>query len=416
MVNPRPETVTIDNQAISHLIDYCRRHEIAKLALIADHNTYGVLGRAVEADLKRQGFDVASILFDTPEVVADARHILQILVTADRAPRTYVAVGSGTLTDITRFASWRTGNPFVAMPTAPSVDGFASLGAPLIVEGVKTTYITQAPRAIFANLDTLVAAPRAMIAAGFGDMLGKFTAAADWRLGHLLWDEPYDETIAQRTVAAAQRCSEQAQAVGEGSPAGVRALMEGLIESGFTMLDLGSSRNASGSEHHYSHYWEMQLLQEGRPAILHGAKVGVATALIAQLYDRIKATSRQQAADLLEATAQPTRDSEIARIQAAYGTMAPAIIADQLPFLNLTETAYRALKQRILAHWHDIQEIAAEVPPAQSIAASLQTVGGPTTVAELGLTAQEQTAAEQYGHYLRQRFTVRKLARVLGLG
>ncbi|MDI9548306.1 MAG: sn-glycerol-1-phosphate dehydrogenase [Chloroflexota bacterium] len=416
MDNQRPEIVTIDNQAISHLIDYCRRHGVAKLALIADHNTYGVLGQAVEAGLKAQGLDVASIVFDTPEVVADARHILQIMVTVDRAPRTYVAVGSGTLTDITRFASWRTGNPFVAMPTAPSVDGFASLGAPLIVEGVKTTYITQAPRAIFANLDTLVTAPRAMIAAGFGDIMGKFTAAADWRLGHLLWDEPFDEAIAQRTAAVAQRCTEQAQAVGEGSPDGVHALMEGLIDSGFTMLDLGSSRNASGSEHHYSHYWEMKLLEEGRPAILHGAKVGVATVLLAQLYDCIKALNRQDVSDRLEASTLPTRDSEIARIQAAFGDMAPAIIAAQRPFLDLTEAAYSALKQRIGDNWDEVLAIAAQVPPGQEITRSLQIVGGPTTVAELGLTAQEQVAAEQYGHYLRQRFTVRKLARVLGLG
>ena len=166
MDTQRPEIVTIDNQAISHLIDYCRRHGVAKLALIADHNTYGVLGQAVEAGLKAQGLDVASIVFDTPEVVADARHILQIMVTVDRAPRTYVAVGSGTLTDITRFASWRTGNPFVAMPTAPSVDGFASLGAPLIVEGVKTTYITPVPS---SPTWTRSSAPRAMITTGFGD-------------------------------------------------------------------------------------------------------------------------------------------------------------------------------------------------------------------------------------------------------
>jgi hypothetical protein len=36
-------------------------------------------------------------------------------------------------------------------------------------------------------------------------------------------------------------------------------------------------------------------------------------------------------------------------------------------------------------------------------------------VAHLGLTMDEQYGAEQYGHYLRQRFTVRKLMRVLNL-
>ena len=337
------------------------------------------------------------------------------MVTTDREPRTYVAVGSGTITDITRFVSWRTGNPFVAMPTAPSVDGFASLGAPLILGGVKTTILTQPPKAIFADLDTLVTAPRAMIAAGFGDMLGKYTSVADWRLGHLLWDEPYDESIAQRTLAAAQRCADQAGAIGEGSRVGILALMEGLIESGYTMLDFGSSRNASGTEHHYSHYWEMQLLQEGRPAILHGAKVGVATVLVARLYDQIKKLTREEVADLLEDSYLPSKEAEIARIQAAYGRMAPSIVADQLPFLNLTEEKYSALKARILAHWTEILAIAAQVPSGQEISRNLQEVGGPTRVSELGLTAEEQAKAEQYGHYLRQRFTIRKLVRVLGL-
>ena len=83
--------------------------------------------------------------------------------------------------------------------------------------------------------------------------------------------------------------------------------MEGLIESGYCMLDFGSSRNASGTEHHYSHYWEMQLLQEGRPPILHGAKVGVATILVAQMYDQIKRLSREQVADLLEDSELPPR-------------------------------------------------------------------------------------------------------------
>ena len=415
MAQTRPQSVTIDTQATTNLLDHCRTHHLSKLLLVADQNTYGVLGQAVEANLKEQGIDLITVVFASQEVVADAHHILEVLVAADREARTYVAVGSGTITDITRFTSWRTGNPFISMPTAPSVDGFTSLGAPLIIGGVKTTILTHSPSAIFADLDTLSAAPRAMIAAGFGDMLGKYTSVADWRLGRLLWDEPYDESIAERTLDAARRCAAQAAAIGEGSRAGIRALMEGLIESGYCMLDFGSSRNASGAEHHYSHYWEMTLLQEGRPAILHGAKVGVATVLVAQLYDQIKQLSREQVADLLEDSYLPSKEEEIARIQAAYGDMAPQIIADQLPFLDCTEGRYAEVKEKILAHWTDILDIASQVPSGEEIARSLKQVGGPTSVAELGLATEEQAMAEQYGHYLRQRFTIRKLARVLGL-
>ena len=39
-------------------------------------------------------------------------------------------------------------------------------------------------------------APQRLIAAGFGDMIGKITSLADWKLGSILWDEPYDTAIA----------------------------------------------------------------------------------------------------------------------------------------------------------------------------------------------------------------------------
>ena len=351
-------------------------------------------------------------IFST-QLIADAQHILRVLVEMDRQERTFIAVGSGTITDISRFVSHRTRNRFIAMPTAPSVDGFASIGAPLIIGGVKTTVISHAPQAIFADINVLATAPRAMIAAGFGDMLGKITSIADWGLGCLLWDEPYDEAIAERTLQAAQLCIDQATEIGAGTPDGIHILMEALIESGYCMLDFGSSRPASGSEHHYSHVWEMKLLREHRPAILHGAKVGVATVLVARVYESIRQLSRQAAADLLEASELPDRAQEIERIRTAYGNLADEIMQEQVPFLNLSAAAYATLKRKILDHWPEIQAIAAQVPTAQAFTALLQQVHGPTTVQALGLSADEQTLVEQNAHYLRNRFTVRKLDKVL---
>ncbi|CAN5745547.1 hypothetical protein BH10CHL1_BH10CHL1_02220 [soil metagenome] len=413
MTQNRPQMVTIDADAITHLLEFCQINQLTKFCLVADQNTYAVLGEAVEGALRQQNFDLKKVVFTNAEVVADAHHILRLLVEMDQQERSLIAVGSGTITDITRFVSHRTRNRFLSMPTAPSVDGFASIGAPLIIGGVKTTVISHAPQAIFADITVLAAAPRAMIAAGFGDMLGKITSIADWRLGHLLWDEPYDATIAQRTLQAAQLCIDHASEIGAGTPDGIRILMEALIESGYCMLDFGTSRPASGAEHHYSHVWEMKLLRENRPAILHGAKVGVATVLVAGVYARIRSFTRQAAADLLEASELPERAQEIARIQAAYLHLADDIIQEQAPFLNLTPAAYAALKQKILDQWAEIQAIAAQVPTAQNFVELLQRVDGPTTVQALGLTAAEQTLVEQNAHYLRNRFTVRKLDKVL---
>ncbi len=415
MTPHRPQRVTIDPDAVGHLIEFCHANQLAHLFLVADRNTYAVLGERVAAALRAHNFDLKEVIFSGTEVVADAHHILRVLIESDRADRTFIAVGAGTITDITRFVSHRMGCSFISVPTAPSVDGFASIGAPLIIDGVKTTVIAHAPRAIFADINTLMAAPPTMIAAGFGDMLGKITAIADWRLGQLLWDEPYDEAIAQRTLAAAQLCVDHAAAIGAHTPDGVRLLMEALIESGYCMLDFGSSRPASGTEHHYSHVWEMTLLRNGRPAILHGAKVGVATVLVAALYEQIGQLSRPDVADRLESASLPDQTQERAQIRAAYGELAEQIEHEQAPFLNLDAARFDTLKTQILAHWPAIQALAAQMPAAQMFAALLQQVGGPTAVQGLGLAATDQIFVEQHAHYLRNRFTVRKLARVLGV-
>ncbi|MBW7882925.1 MAG: sn-glycerol-1-phosphate dehydrogenase [Caldilineaceae bacterium] len=414
MTSVRPKVVTIDERAVEHLVEFCRAEGLGKLLMVADRNTYAAQGEKVERALRQTGIDLKTVVFQTEEVVADANHVFDVLVEADRENRTYVAVGSGTVTDITRFVSHRTKSDFISVPTAPSVDGFASIGAPLIIHGVKVTVIAQAPAAVFADINTLAHAPRAMIAAGFADMLGKITSIADWRIGRLLWDEPYDEPIAQRTLAAVQLCIDNVEDIGRGSPAGVSRLMDALLESGYCMLDFGSSRPASGAEHHYSHYWEMKLLREGRPAILHGAKVGVATVQVAGLYDWIGRLSRQDVADLLEASTLPSRADEMARIRAAYGDLADEVAAAQERFLSLTAAQYDGLKRRILEHWEEIRQIAAQVLPASEIAGLLSKVGGPTSVAQIGLSDAELELAAANGHFLRDRFTVRKLARVLG--
>jgi glycerol-1-phosphate dehydrogenase [NAD(P)+] len=254
-----------------------------------------------------------------------------------------------------------------------------------------------------------------MIAAGFGDMLGKYTALADWKLGRLLWDEPYSEAIAQRAWDALQGCVQRVAEIGAASPEGIRSLMAGLIETGLCMLDFGASPPASGAEHYLSHYWEMKLLQENRPAILHGAKVGVACILVAKFYEKIKQLTRQQAGEMLKATSMPDREQELQHIRIAYPAIADKVIAAQKPFLELTEVAYGLLKLRIVDQWPEIQEIAAIVPSSQQLTDLLRQVGGPVTTWELGLSDEEAAMAVGYTHYFRNRFTVMKLSRMLGI-
>src|SRR5690349_21058636 len=259
------DPIYVGHDAVGKLLDTVADKGLKRFALVADTNTYKALGQRTEAALKGKGYEVSTIVLQDEEIHADEHHLIKTLIQAPLGDVTFVAVGSGSITDITRFVSHRSGRAFISLPTAPSVDGFASIGAPIILAGVKTTILCQAPIAIFADIDTLANAPQRLIAAGFGDMIGKYTSLADWKMGSLVWNEPYDAEIARRTKAAIDSVVANADAIGKHTPEGVRVLLEALIESGLCMLDFGASRPASGAEHHASHYWEMQRLKH------HGA-------------------------------------------------------------------------------------------------------------------------------------------------
>ncbi|GAB4528786.1 MAG: sn-glycerol-1-phosphate dehydrogenase [Anaerolineae bacterium] len=400
---------------IPELVAYCENNHLRAFCLVADQNTYLALGKAVEEALVARGLDVKTILLEGKEVVNDEYYLVQVLIQVSPDDKVFLSVGSGTITDIVRLISHRIGASFIALPTAPSVDGYSSGGAPTVIGGVKQTIYAQPPRAIFADLNTLCAAPRPMIAAGFGDMLGKYTSLADWELGHLVWDEPYSPEIAQRVRDALGDCVAHVGEIASGSAGGIRSLMDALTESGLCMLEFGASPPASGSEHYLSHFLELKLLRENRPAILHGAKVGAACILVAAYYQQLGDLTRKQAEERLERTPMPDRESEIQRIRAAYPAIAGQIIAEQTPFLDMSPQAYSQLKYRIIEHWDQIRAIAATVPPPQDLAALLRQLDGPTDMRALGLGDEEVAQALEYAHYYRNRFTAIKLSRMLGI-
>jgi glycerol-1-phosphate dehydrogenase [NAD(P)+] len=167
MSQPLPYIVADD--AIPPLLSYCQEQGLARFFLVADSNTYRVLGERTEAALRSAGIDVKTILLTDHEIATNEYFIVRTLMETNAEDRQFIAVGSGTVTDITRFVSHRTRAKFISLPTAPSVDGYTSIVAPTEVGKYKVPIVTHPPQAVFADLPTLCAAPRRMIAAGLGD-------------------------------------------------------------------------------------------------------------------------------------------------------------------------------------------------------------------------------------------------------
>lgn len=280
------QAIRVGSGVIQELPGILRDLGASHIFLVADNYTYEAAGRQVEQLLDQAGLAYHKRVFQTEAPLVPNEYALgSVLAAMTSQDDMLLAVGSGTLNDVTKYVSARTGIPYVIAATAPSMDGYASTVAPTILDGFKTTLPAVYPAAIVADVDILKDAPMPMLTAGFGDIIGKFTSLADWRLSHQLNGEYYCPEVAGVIEAAVETCAANAKALAQREPQAIQAVTEALILSGLAMGMVGVSRPASGAEHQMAHYWEMDALRRGEEHPLHGNAVGVGTVLAASLYE-----------------------------------------------------------------------------------------------------------------------------------
>jgi glycerol-1-phosphate dehydrogenase [NAD(P)+] len=398
------------------------REDLAKatplpVLLVADENTYTACGRLAEESLRAAGLPMTRVILrgEGGELKADERAIALVLKALRGETQRLVAVGAGTITDIVRFTAFQTRLPFLSIPSAVSVDAFTSYTAAITIGKAKYSIGAKPPEKVYAHLPTLCAAPDCLTASGFGDMLAKLTALADWQLAHLLVDETYPAEIADPMRAAARACARQAEEIKVHSPAGIRTLMESMCLSGHSMVAVRSSRPAAGAEHSLAHFWEMTHRAEDGPEPMHGEKTGCATAIIARLYDSLRALSKDEARQRLRAFRLPDPAEETQRILSAYGEIGQSLIAERSHLYSSLGTKAESIAQRLIERWDEAQAIAASVPAPEEIIATLDAAGAVSRPEQIGIGAREVRDAVRYGTYARERFTILELNQMLQL-
>ncbi|MBY0164698.1 sn-glycerol-1-phosphate dehydrogenase [Cytobacillus firmus] len=358
------ELVQIQHGALDEVAGYLETKRWTSVVMVVDGNTYDQAGQRLSNLLSKSSIrvQVTRLLPDRKgDVIADEVSLIQVILDIQHSgAKAVLAVGGGTIHDISRYAAYTAGVPFISIPTAASVDGFNSKGAPIIIRGEKITIPAIGPSAIFADVDILMAAPSQLTAAGFGDMLGKYTSLFDWKFGSLVADEPYLQISADMTKSALSQCVNAVEQIAKRSEEGVRILMGALVESGLAMLLFGQSHPASGSEHHLSHYWEMEFIRLGKKQLLHGSKVGAACVEISKLYHRIGEQG-----------------------------------------IELNGGAYPAsedIKRRMALQWDDIRSHITQLPEPEVLGDLMRMVGGPAGVSELPIGDEllERSLAEAH--------------------
>jgi glycerol-1-phosphate dehydrogenase [NAD(P)+] len=378
-----------------------------KVLIVADRNTDPVAGSLLERALK--GFSPRRFVFDREELHADSASIGRLLIAMSGNPDFLVSCGSGTITDTVRYTALLTGKPFAAFGTAASMDGYASSSTPLIVDGFKTTYPGCAPRGIFADTRILSNAPRRMTAAGFGDVLAKIVALMDWKLAFAVEEEPYCPLIAALVSRAVDECILLSDKLADADPAACGKLMEVLSLTGIAMQMMGTSRPASGAEHHISHLLEMRDIQQGKTGSLHGDKVGIGTLISLYMYYRLFGDGMPIQKETLPAD---TWESEVRRV---YGSLADEAIARNAPEPPKGvewEKQKHILEQSMKETGFDfVRKIPRLLPRFKAM---IEKMGGPVYPHQLGYTVSDTYDAIAHGKEVRPKFTLLRIAERYG--
>ncbi|NOW03912.1 sn-glycerol-1-phosphate dehydrogenase [Clostridium beijerinckii] len=285
--------IYVGENAYNRILDVAKEILPKEILLVSDNNTYKALGKCVENELTESGYNINNIiLVSDGDLIPDEKAIGRVLVEVNNETELIIAVGSGSINDICRIISAKTHIPYVIMGTAPSMDGYASTVSPLIIDGAKVTYPGTNPYAIIADSNIMKDAPFEMICAGFGDILGKYTALSDWRLSNTIHDEYFCDTTEKLVRNAMYKCFENIEGAVKRDVKAIEYISEALILSGIAMTLSGNSRPASGAEHHLSHYWEIDKLSRKLEHPLHGNSVGVGTVISAWLYKKLNIEER----------------------------------------------------------------------------------------------------------------------------
>lgn len=382
-----------------------------KAIVVADENTFAAAGAPVVQSLKDAGVEILDqhIFPGTPTLYAGYDNVEKLREYLRPYEDSVVcSIASGTLNDIAKLASGELGREYMNVCTAASVDGYASFGASISKDGFKITRECPAPAALVVDLETMAEAPDRLTATGYGDLIEKIPAGADWILADELGIEAIDPHVWELVQGPLGQALAHPEKLVEHDHEAVAALAEGNIMSGLAMQAMQSSRPASGAGHQFSHVWEMQGHGlDWEPPLSHGFKVGVGTVASCALWEEALKLDLENL-DVEKIVAAAATDEEVAeRVNAA---LEPRIAEEAVKHSigkNLQGDALRQRLEAIKASWPRIKErVSKQLISAADAQSRLDAVGAPSTPPQIGIDWDRFKKTHYQAQMIRPRYTV----------
>ncbi len=376
--------------------------------LVADTRTYGAAGIEVEKILQSGGLKTARLILpdlhgESPQADEQTRDL--ILEEAENVD-VYIAVGSGVINDLVKWASFQRKKPYIVVATAASMNGYASANVAATIDGLKVLLYAEAPKAVLVKPEVILDAPFEMTTSGLGDVLAKPVSSADWKLNKILFQDYYCEFSVDLLKDLEPVYLENPVQIKNREMQGFEALFKALFFSSIAMTVTGTSAPASGGEHLISHTLDMLAGRDDVQHDLHGRQVGVSTILMAALYEKVLSIEHPKFY-----TPPHTINSDF------WGVLAPTVLPEYQKKLPKLKQAAEQLSQA--GKWEELKaSIKPNLIPALKIKNCLKQAGGAHRFCDIRfnqkpLTRETFVSVVHNASQMRDRFTILDLAILL---
>lgn len=380
------------------------------IVVVDDVRTRAVAGEQVfkllqDAGLKVDHYLVADQGDESPRADDCTKdRLLRELPEADL----YVAVGSGVINDLVKWVGFLKSKPYIIVPTAASMNGYASANVAATVAGLKVLFHASPCQAVVADSGVVANAPGELTSAGLGDVLAKSVSSADWKLNQLLFGDYYCQYCVDLLRDLEPVYLDNPDGVRLREAGAMEALFSALFYSSLAMTMTGTSSPASGGEHLISHTLDMTADRDGRRHDLHGRQVGVASILMAALYQRVMAIDNP--------VLQPFPSAVDEKF---WGALTPVVAKEHLAKQPRIEVAVKALSDP--GQWATIRAaIRPGLIDAERLKKCLASAGGAHRFSDIRdngqpLTRERFLQVVRSAHQMRSRFTILDVAVLVGI-
>ncbi|MBQ1808488.1 MAG: sn-glycerol-1-phosphate dehydrogenase [Selenomonas sp.] len=388
--------------------------------IIADTNTWEVAGKAVLQSLEDARVPHEKpFIFDDPDLYAEWKFVEQLKAHLSNLDAIAIAVGSGVINDLTKYTSHVLGRKYMCVGTAASMDGYTAYGASITKDGNKQTFSCPAPYGFVMDPVIAAAAPKELAASGYADLIAKIPAGADWMLADAVGAEAIDPFGWDLVQDGLRESLSAPAAVHAGDVEMTEKLSEGLLMSGFAMQAIHSSRPASGTEHQFSHCWDMEnLAYPNGKHVSHGFKVGIGTlastaSLEFLLSKDIENIDIDKCVDAWKSW--PEMEEEIRTVFAGKpGHLARGLEETKGKYVD--KEGLRKQLEALKAAWPELKErIREQIIPLSEVYEDLKLVGAPYEPEMICVDRARMRKTFSFIPYMRSRFTNIDIVYRLGL-